>query len=84
LKPYPVTEAFKQSEAKYREFINDTKTGMFRATSDGNLLEVNLSSMIMSGNRNTLKFLNLKTANLHQNPDDNNNKFMKEMDATNG
>jgi len=52
---------------------------MFRATSDGNLLEVNLSSMIMSGYRNTLKFLNLKMSDLHQNPDDNK-KFMKEME----
>jgi len=34
----------------------------------------------MSGYKNTLKFLNLKTADLHQNPDDNNNKFMKKME----
>lgn len=79
MKPHPITEAFKKIEEKYREFVNNIKIGIFRATSDGDLIEVRRSAVVMSRYRDTLKFLNLKMLDLHQNPDDNK-KFMKEME----
>jgi diguanylate cyclase (GGDEF)-like protein/PAS domain S-box-containing protein len=67
------------SEEKYRELVNNIKIGIFRATPDGKLLEVNPSAVEMFGYTSEKKFLKIKTPDLYENPDDRL-KLMKELE----
>lgn len=68
-----------ESEEKYRELVNNIKIGIFRATPDGKLLEVNPSVVEMFGYTSAKKFLKVKTPYLYENPDDRL-KLMKELE----
>jgi diguanylate cyclase (GGDEF)-like protein/PAS domain S-box-containing protein len=68
-----------ESEEKYRELVNNIKIGIFRATPDGKLLEVNPSIMEMFDYTSEKKFLKVKTPYLYENPDDRL-KLMKELE----
>jgi diguanylate cyclase (GGDEF)-like protein/PAS domain S-box-containing protein len=67
------------SEEKYRELVNNVKIGIFRATPDGKLLEVNPSVVEMFGFTSEKGFLKVKTPDLYENPDDRL-KLMKELE----
>ena len=68
-----------ESEEKYRELVNNIKIGIFRATPDGKLLEVNPSVVEMFGYSGAKNFLKVKTSYLYENPDDRL-KLMKELE----
>ena len=67
------------SEEKYRELVNNIKIGVFRATPDGRLLEINPSVVEMFGFTSERKFLKVKTPYLYKNQDDRL-KLMKELE----
>jgi len=71
-----------ESEEKYRELVNNIKIGIFRATPDGKLLEVNPSAVEMFGFPSEKMFLKVKTPYLYENPDDEL-KLMKELEENN-
>jgi diguanylate cyclase (GGDEF)-like protein/PAS domain S-box-containing protein len=68
-----------ESEEKYRELFNNIKIGVFRATPDGKLLEVNPSVVEMFGYTNAKNFLKVKAPYLYENPGDSV-KLMKELE----
>jgi diguanylate cyclase (GGDEF)-like protein/PAS domain S-box-containing protein len=68
-----------ESEEKYRELFNNIKIGVFRATPDGKLLEVNPSVVEMFGYTNAKNFLKVKAPYLYKNPGDSV-KLMKELE----
>lgn len=68
-----------ESEEKYRELVNNIKIGVFRATPDGKLLEVNPSVVEMFGYSGPKNFLKVKTPYLYENPDDRV-ELMKELE----
>lgn len=74
-----LTKKIKDSEEKYRELISNIKIGVFRGTPDGEILEANPSVLDMFGYKVFEEFLDLKTADLYQNPNDNG-FFMKEIE----
>lgn len=74
-----LVKKIKESEEKYRDLISNIKVGIFRATPEGELLEVNPSALEMFGFEDGKKFLKLKIEDLYQNSDDNE-KFMKEIE----
>jgi diguanylate cyclase (GGDEF)-like protein/PAS domain S-box-containing protein len=67
------------SEEKYRELVNNIKIGIFRATPDGRLLEVNPSAVEMFGFTSEKMFLKVKMPDLYKNPDDRL-QLMKELE----
>ena len=68
-----------ESEEKYQELFNNIKIGIFRATPDGKLLEVNPSVVEMFGYTSAKNFLKVKTPYLYGNPDDRL-KLIKELE----
>jgi diguanylate cyclase (GGDEF)-like protein/PAS domain S-box-containing protein len=68
-----------KSEEKYRELVNNIKIGIFRATPDGKLLEVNPSVVEMFGYASAKEFLKANTPYLYENPDDRL-ELMKELE----
>jgi two-component system cell cycle response regulator len=69
----------KPSEEKYRELVNNIKIGILRATPKGEILEANPTAVEMFDYKNTEEFLNLKTTDLYQAPEDHE-KFILEME----
>jgi diguanylate cyclase (GGDEF)-like protein/PAS domain S-box-containing protein len=67
------------SEEKYRELVNNIKIGVFRATPDGRLLEVNPSAVEMFGFTSEKMFLKVKMPDLYEDPDDRL-QLMKELE----
>ncbi len=73
------SQIISKSEEKYRELVNNVKIGIFRATPDGKLLEVNPSVVEMFGYTSAKMFLKIKTPNLYDNRDDRL-QLMKELE----
>jgi len=67
------------SEEKYRELVNNIKIGIFRATPDGKLLEVNPTVVEMFGFTSEKSFLKVKTPDLYEDPVDRL-QLMKELE----
>jgi len=67
---HKLTKKISESEAKYRELVNNIKIGIFRATPEGKILEANPSVVEMFGFANAAKFLNINKIELYQDPDD--------------
>ena len=74
-----LTKKIKDSEEKYRELLSNIKIGVFRGTPNGKILEANPAVLNMFGYKESDKFLDLKTADLYQNPNDNG-FFLKEIE----
>jgi len=74
-----LTQKIKISEKKYRELISNIKVGVFRATPEGELLEINPSALELFGYEQGEDFLKLRIEDLYHDADDNE-KFIKEID----
>lgn len=74
-----LAKKMKESEEKYRELVSNIKIGVFRATPGGEILEANPTAVEMFGYEDTEEFLNLKTTDLYQAPEDHEN-FILEME----
>ena len=74
-----LTKKIKDSEEKYRELVSNIRIGVFRGTPNGKILEVNPAILDMFGYEEVEKFLDIKTADLYQNPNDNG-FFLKEIE----
>lgn len=68
-----------ESEEKYRELIRNIKVGIFRATPEDKLLEINPTALEIFGYKEGEEFLKLKWADLFQSSTDFEN-FMKEIE----
>lgn len=68
-----------ESEKKYRELISNIRVGIFRATPDGKILEVNPAILEMLEYSDPEELLSLKTADLHHNPEANS-FFIQEIE----
>jgi len=79
IQKHKLDKIISESEEKYRELVNNIKIGIFRATPDGKLLEVNPSVVEMFGHTSEKNFLKVKTPYLYENPDDIL-KLMKELE----
>jgi len=69
----------KISEEKYRELIRNIKVGIFRATPEGELLEINPTALEIFGYKQGEEFLKRKINDLFQDPDQIEN-FIKEIE----
>ena len=69
-----------ESEEKYRELVSNIKIGIFRATPAGEILEANPTAVEMFDYKDTEEFLNLKTTDLYQAPEEHE-KFILEMEV---
>jgi diguanylate cyclase (GGDEF)-like protein/PAS domain S-box-containing protein len=76
---HKLSKKISESEAKYRELVNNIKIGIFRATPEGKILEANPSVVEMFRYANAAKFLNINKIELYQDPDDYN-EFMNELE----
>jgi len=76
---HKLAKKISESEAKYRELVNNIKIGIFRATPEGKILEANPSVVEMFGYANAAKFLNVNKIELYQDPDDYK-EFMNELE----
>ncbi len=74
-----LSKKIKESEKKYRELITNIQIGVLRATPEGKILEANPAVVDMFGLKDAKKFLDLKIADLYQNPNDSG-FFMKEIE----
>lgn len=74
-----LAKKIKESEEKYRELVSNIKIGVFRSTPKGEILEANPSVLEMFGHQEAEKFLQLKTTDLYQNPNDDG-FFLKEIE----
>jgi len=74
-----LSKKIKESEKKYRELITNIQIGVLRATPEGTILEANPAVIDMFGFKDTNKFLELKIADLYNNPNDSG-FFMKEIE----
>ncbi|MFB0564519.1 MAG: PAS domain S-box protein [Candidatus Aminicenantaceae bacterium] len=69
----------RESEEKYRELVSNVKVGIFRATPEGKLLEVNPTGVEMFGYGDSMKFLSLNGDDLYKTPEDRT-KYVREME----
>jgi diguanylate cyclase (GGDEF)-like protein/PAS domain S-box-containing protein len=74
-----LSKKIKESEKKYRELVTNIQIGVLRATPGGTILEANPAVADMFGFRDANKFLELKIADLYNNPNDSG-FFMKEIE----
>lgn len=74
-----LSKKIKESETKYRDLVTNIQIGVFRGTPRGEILEANPAVVGMFGFGDGKKFLELRTADLYQNPNDNG-YFMKEIE----
>jgi PAS domain S-box-containing protein len=74
-----LTKKIEESEEKYRELVSNIKIGIFRGTPESKILEANPAVVEMYDYKENGKFLDLKTVELYQNPNDNG-FFLKELD----
>ncbi|MDH4218708.1 MAG: PAS domain S-box protein [Candidatus Aminicenantes bacterium] len=74
-----LSKKIKESETKYRELVTNIQIGVFRGTPRGEILEANPAIVEMFGFGDGKEFLELRTAELYQNPNDNG-FFMKEIE----
>ena len=74
-----LSKKIKESEKKYRELVTNIQIGVLRATPEGKILEANPAVVEMFGFKDPNKFLELKMADLYQNPNDSG-FFMKEIE----
>jgi diguanylate cyclase (GGDEF)-like protein/PAS domain S-box-containing protein len=59
----------KTSEAKYQELVSNVQIGIFRATPEGELLEVNPAGVEMFGYKDSTEFLSRNAIDLYSNPE---------------
>ncbi|MFQ6109081.1 MAG: PAS domain S-box protein [Candidatus Aminicenantales bacterium] len=76
-----LVKKIKNSEEKYRELIKNIKVGIFRATPEGKLLEVNPTALEIFAFKNPEEFLKLKIEDLFKSADAIEN-FMKEIERS--
>jgi diguanylate cyclase (GGDEF)-like protein/PAS domain S-box-containing protein len=74
-----LSRKIKESEKKYRELVTNIQIGVLRATPKGEILEANPAILDMFSFKDSKKFLELKMADLYQNPNDSG-FFMKEIE----
>ncbi len=74
-----LTKKIEESEEKYRELVSNIKIGVFRGTPEGTILEANPAVLEMFDYKENGNFLDLKTIDLYQNPNENG-FFIKELD----
>ncbi len=72
-------QKIKISEEKYRELIRNIKVGIFRATPEGKLLEINPTALEIFGYNKGGEFLKRKINDLFQDPEQIEN-FIKEIE----
>jgi len=69
----------KISEAKYQELVSNVQIGIFRATPEGELLEVNPAGVEMFGYNDSEEFLSCDGTELYKNPEQRE-KYLKELE----
>lgn len=69
----------KTSEAKYQELVSNVQIGIFRATPEGELLEVNPAGVEMFGYKDSEEFLSCNGIELYKNPEQRE-KYLKELE----
>ena len=69
----------KTSEAKYQELVSNVQIGIFRATPEGELLEVNPAGVEMFGYNDSEEFLSSSGIDLYKDPE-NVEKYLKELE----
>lgn len=69
----------KKSEVKYQELVSNVQIGIFRATPEGMVLEINPAGLDMFGYKDSDSFLSLKASDLYENPEDRE-EYIKEME----
>jgi len=67
------------SEAKYQELVSNVQIGIYRATPEGQLLEVNPAGVEMFGYNDPEEFLSCKGIDLYKNPEERE-KYLKELE----
>jgi len=70
-----------ESEEKYRDLISNIKVGIFRANTEGTLMEVNPTMMEVFGYTEIDRIMSLRTVELFQNPSDYQ-PLMQEMEVS--
>jgi diguanylate cyclase (GGDEF)-like protein/PAS domain S-box-containing protein len=71
----------KTSEAKYQELVSNVQIGIFRATPEGELLEVNPAGVEMFGYKDSGEFLACNGIELYKNPEQRE-KYLKELEES--
>jgi len=71
----------KTSEAKYQELVSNVQIGIFRATPEGELLEVNPAGVEMFGYKDSEEFLACNGIELYKNPEQRE-KYLKELEES--
>ena len=79
IQKHKLAKKISESEEKYRELVNNIKTGIFRATPKGKILEANPAVVEMFGYADAAKFLNVNKTDLYENPDDYQS-FLSELE----
>ncbi len=70
IQKHKLAKKISESEEKYRDLVTNIKIGIFRATPDGKIIEVNPAALEMFGYIDSAQFFNVRISSLFPNPDD--------------